>query len=293
MFDSQDDIKRAWRKAALRFHPDRNPDDPEAESKFKQVKDAFDVLSDPEKRATYDNHGVEGLKLKEAMDNMDPSIVLEAFVASGTIARVAMLCTTTVFCGVLMIFPIFLILKVDNAISWGWPAVFAPILMCSGVWTCCACFAVMQGDPPSEDGSSSSKRKMVYDRFMAVAGPALILCYLAVLSVYLNKDSSVSTDFIVVCIPAFLNEALGIFRMPRELSPSHYQTLGDSFQPVSLLWSRYKWTPDLGMFMFFNLYVFNQSVFNQSRFTRTLPRGVALLGVFPKSDTFPSQRKDT
>lgn len=51
---SQEDIKRAYRKAVFRFHPDRNPGDDEAAGKFKQVLDAYEVLSDVSKRANYD-----------------------------------------------------------------------------------------------------------------------------------------------------------------------------------------------------------------------------------------------
>lgn len=51
---SQEDIKRAYRKAVFRFHPDRNPGDQEAAGKFKQVLDAYEVLSDARKRANYD-----------------------------------------------------------------------------------------------------------------------------------------------------------------------------------------------------------------------------------------------
>lgn len=59
---SESEIKRAYRKAAMKFHPDRNPDDPEAEAKFKEAAEAFEVLSDPEKRQRYDRFGHEGLR---------------------------------------------------------------------------------------------------------------------------------------------------------------------------------------------------------------------------------------
>ena len=51
---SQEDIKRAYRKAVFRYHPDRNPGNGEAAGKFKQVLDAYEVLSDANKRANYD-----------------------------------------------------------------------------------------------------------------------------------------------------------------------------------------------------------------------------------------------
>lgn len=56
-----DDIRRAYRKLALKYHPDRNPDNPEAETRFKEATEAFTVLSDAEKRATYDRFGHAGL----------------------------------------------------------------------------------------------------------------------------------------------------------------------------------------------------------------------------------------
>jgi molecular chaperone DnaJ len=56
------DIKGAYRKLALKFHPDRNPDDPNAEEKFKEASEAYSVLSDPQKRAAYDRFGHAGLQ---------------------------------------------------------------------------------------------------------------------------------------------------------------------------------------------------------------------------------------
>src|SRR4249920_924631 len=52
-----DEIKKAYRKVALRYHPDRNPGDKAAEEKFKEAAEAYEVLSDPDKRARYDRFG--------------------------------------------------------------------------------------------------------------------------------------------------------------------------------------------------------------------------------------------
>ena len=54
---SADDIKKAYRKLARQYHPDRNPDDPKAEERFKEISEAYDVLSDPDKRKKYDRGG--------------------------------------------------------------------------------------------------------------------------------------------------------------------------------------------------------------------------------------------
>jgi molecular chaperone DnaJ len=55
------ELKKAYRRLAMKFHPDRNPGDQEAEDKFKEAKEAYEVLSDAEKRGIYDQHGHEGL----------------------------------------------------------------------------------------------------------------------------------------------------------------------------------------------------------------------------------------
>jgi len=69
---SKKDIKRAYRKLAMKFHPDKNPDDPEAADKFKEIGDAYETLADDDKRATYNKHGEEGVKKMGQGGGHDP-----------------------------------------------------------------------------------------------------------------------------------------------------------------------------------------------------------------------------
>lgn len=80
---SQDDIKKAYRKKAMEYHPDRNPNNKEAENKFKESAEAYEYLSDAEKRKIYDVYGHDGLNVKNGFRNpSDPWDMFNQFFGS-------------------------------------------------------------------------------------------------------------------------------------------------------------------------------------------------------------------
>jgi len=64
---NDDEIKKAYRKLAMKFHPDRNPDNPKAEEHFKEAKEAYEILSDSSKRSAYDQYGHAGVDQQAGM----------------------------------------------------------------------------------------------------------------------------------------------------------------------------------------------------------------------------------
>lgn len=71
---SESDIKSAYRKLALKYHPDRNPNDKVAEDKFKEAAEAYGILADPQKRARYDQFGHAGVTGASGRPDFDPTI---------------------------------------------------------------------------------------------------------------------------------------------------------------------------------------------------------------------------
>ena len=78
---SDDEIKKAYRKLAMTYHPDRNNGSREAEEKFKEITEAYDVLRDPDKRSMYDRYGEAGLRggaggLRECDESVGADLLL-------------------------------------------------------------------------------------------------------------------------------------------------------------------------------------------------------------------------
>ncbi|XP_032897292.1 dnaJ homolog subfamily C member 5 isoform X2 [Amblyraja radiata] len=90
---SPDDIKKSYRKLALKYHPDKNPDNPEASDKFKEINNAHAILTDATKRNIYDKYGSLGLYVAEQFgeENVNTYFVLSSWWAKALF----------VFCGVI------------------------------------------------------------------------------------------------------------------------------------------------------------------------------------------------
>lgn len=205
---SPEEIKKAWRKTALKLHPDKNQNDPEAENRFKLAKEAYEILSDPQKRHIYDTSGEEGLKLQEAYAQMDPSMVLAAFAQSGWRLRACLISVLMCFSTLLLLPVIFICLKVDGTVDWSWPATFIPIFVALGLGVCASCGVCVQPPPPTQN---RSRPWAWFERSHPLLDTICWLIFLSLLSVSLQDSPPI--PFSAVCAPAFIAEALGVIAL--------------------------------------------------------------------------------
>src|SRR5580658_4027228 len=80
-----DEIKKAYRKLALKFHPDRNPNDKTAEEKFKEIGEAYEALSDPVSRGAYDQYGHAAFDRSRRSGFHDPTDIFREVFGSSSI----------------------------------------------------------------------------------------------------------------------------------------------------------------------------------------------------------------
>ncbi|XP_019897213.2 dnaJ homolog subfamily C member 5 isoform X2 [Esox lucius] len=98
---SPDDIKKSYRKLALKYHPDKNPENPDATDKFKELNNAHSVLSDTSKRNIYDSYGSLGLYVAQQFgeENVNAYFMLSSWWAKAVTSAAASAAASTVVVG--------------------------------------------------------------------------------------------------------------------------------------------------------------------------------------------------
>lgn len=85
---TKDEIKKSYRKLAIKYHPDKNPNDKESENKFKKIADAYSILSDEKKRKEYDMFGNQNENINFHHSNIDPNIIFNNFFSNSNSSNV-------------------------------------------------------------------------------------------------------------------------------------------------------------------------------------------------------------
>ncbi|KAJ0405008.1 hypothetical protein ATCC90586_001741 [Pythium insidiosum] len=202
-------LKKAYRKKALQLHPDKRGNTPEAQEEFTRMKQAYDVLSDPQKREVYDQAGEDGIKIMENYGNMGPEEMMAALFASlgafGPKGKCALISVITLLFSFFLIIPIFWCLRVDEKVTWSWTVVFIPMWILDAVIYCCMGCAFMSSDASMDPEDKKHQRPALFKLYKFLK--ALLLLVLQIfIAMKLNHD--VSWSIREILLPYYVYDGL-------------------------------------------------------------------------------------
>lgn len=199
------ELKRAYRRLALQYHPDKNPTDTAAE-RFREIQEAWDVLSDPQKRKMYDRFGMMSTQLAEM-----PAVLLSP----------VPFCLLMVLCGFCFGWLFVLMYKLDGQLaSWSWYVVFIPVW----IWLALVGFGVVHRflfwrDPTEDDedqeteGGQQSRFKTSWKRSFMYRWAHLIHFLLILTSAILwSMALEGQVPWYSMFIPIYIMETTRLFR---------------------------------------------------------------------------------
>eukprot|EP00743_Colponemidia_sp_Colp-15_P004793 GILK01005162.1.p1 GENE.GILK01005162.1~~GILK01005162.1.p1 ORF type:complete len:425 (-),score=40.46 GILK01005162.1:74-1348(-) len=202
-----DDIKRAYRKLALRYHPDKNPDPATAE-RFKEIAHANAVLSDPAKKKLYDAFGEKGLSLAEKVPNAEFVLPLLMYPIIAALLGFALVAVVT---NVLLIL-VFVACKIDGSITWNWIHVLIPLFITDAVILLFYFLPIL-----SKVEWKTKLLSIVYFLFFACITAIEVL-------LALKLDGTVRMPWWTLFVPIFVFEGCIVLRDVIKLLPSRYHT---------------------------------------------------------------------
>uniref|UniRef100_H3GPM5 J domain-containing protein n=1 Tax=Phytophthora ramorum TaxID=164328 RepID=H3GPM5_PHYRM len=204
-------IKKAYRRKALQLHPDKRGNTPESQEEFTRMKQAYDVLSDPQKREVYDQVGEDGIKLMEDYGNMSPeemsTLLFRSMGAFGAKGKCVLILLVSLLFAFFLLIPIFWCLRADSSISWNWAVVCIPLWIVDGIYYCCLGCMYASSDAGMDPEEKSHEKPPLY-KLYAFLKALLLLVLQIFLALKLNGD--LTWSLAEVLVPYFVYDGLNL-----------------------------------------------------------------------------------
>ncbi|KAL4117881.1 hypothetical protein PRIC2_010210 [Phytophthora ramorum] len=204
-------IKKAYRRKALQLHPDKRGNTPESQEEFTRMKQAYDVLSDPQKREVYDQVGEDGIKLMEDYSNMSPeemsTLLFRSMGAFGAKGKCVLILLVSLLFAFFLLIPIFWCLRADSSISWNWAVVCIPLWIVDGIYYCCLGCMYASSDAGMDPEEKSHEKPPLY-KLYAFLKALLLLLLQIFLALKLNGD--LTWSLAEVLVPYFVYDGLNL-----------------------------------------------------------------------------------
>ncbi|KAJ3342383.1 hypothetical protein HDU93_002499 [Gonapodya sp. JEL0774] len=213
---TDEELKKGYRKMALKYHPDKHGDSPEATELFQRIKLAYETLSDSNKRAIYDQYGERGLTV---VSNAGP---LAEFLSPELVGMInVIVMVATFFIVTVLLFPIFLALQIDGTIAWSWAVIAIPLWIFDVLAFLLIAGAPTKGDhvddsdDPNHAGMSQRDRDQARQRAARRAKHLNMLQFLCVLAtqilVVVRLSGTITWNWGLVFVPWWIVEVLWAF----------------------------------------------------------------------------------
>eukprot|EP00908_Phaeocystis_cordata_P027144 Transcript_9681.p1 GENE.Transcript_9681~~Transcript_9681.p1 ORF type:complete len:434 (-),score=180.71 Transcript_9681:61-1362(-) len=191
---TQDEVKRAYKRLSLKFHPDRNRDDPNTTAKFQEISTAYNVLSSPRKRQIYDAYGEQGLKMYDSYMSFADSDDDSSKMPLQPVTMLLMVCVgISVLIFMSAAFGMLLLLYLSGSISPPLAVVFLPLWLVAAGGLCCLSVSLV--------GSRTNQTNL------AVATLQLLCAVAFLILLCVRADSDQHLAYTWVFSPLFLLEA--------------------------------------------------------------------------------------
>jgi hypothetical protein len=217
---TQDEVKRAYKRLSLKFHPDRNRDDPNTTAKFQEISTAYNVLSSPRKRQIYDAYGEQGLKMYDSYMSFADSDDDSSKMPLQPVTMLLMVCVgISVLIFMSAAFGMLLLLYLSGSISPPLAVVFLPLWLVAAGGLCCLSVSLV--------GSRTNQTNLAVATLQLLCAVA----FLILLCVRADSDQHLAYTCVVACtsppaLPSGPPEAL-------RWAPSHRRRLLHRLPPMA------------------------------------------------------------